>query len=188
MPASPGGRPPRERCARPRSSFAGTSPTRFTGLRFRWWAAGVRSWTPLGAAVRSRRRGARARAHLETTGSLSNKMQDGAFLEPQCALAELDLQGRLTLWTSTQSPHYVARTVAMLINEGADAVQQGVCTPEGADTAMKLGVNYPAGPFEWLAQWPAAEVVTLLDALDSYYRGERYRVSPWLRRRAHAAP
>ena len=27
----------------------------------------------------------------------------------------------------------VARTVAMLINEGADAVQQGVCTPDGAD-------------------------------------------------------
>jgi 3-hydroxybutyryl-CoA dehydrogenase len=43
--------------------------------------------------------------------------------------------------------------VAMLINEAADAVQQGVCTPEGADAAMKLGVNYPAGPFEWLARW-----------------------------------
>ena len=81
----------------------------------------------------------------------------------------------------------VARTVAMLINEAADAVQQGACTPEGADTAMKLGVNYPAGPFEWLAQWAAADVVALLDALDNCYRGERYRVSPWLRRRARAA-
>jgi 3-hydroxybutyryl-CoA dehydrogenase len=47
---------------------------------------------------------------------------------------------------------------------------------------MKLGVNYPAGPFEWLAQWNAATVITLLDALDTHYRGERYRVSPWLRR------
>jgi 3-hydroxybutyryl-CoA dehydrogenase len=70
----------------------------------------------------------------------------------------------------------------MLINEAADAVLQGVCTPEGADAAMKLGVNYPAGPFEWLAQWNAAAVITLLDALDAQYRGERYRVSPWLRR------
>jgi 3-hydroxybutyryl-CoA dehydrogenase len=77
----------------------------------------------------------------------------------------------------------VARTLAMLINEAADAVLQGVCTPEGADAAMKLGVNYPAGPFEWLAQWSVPEVVTLLDALDAHYRGERYRVSPWLRRR-----
>ena len=77
----------------------------------------------------------------------------------------------------------VARTIAMLINEAADAVQQGVCNPDGADAAMKLGLNYPAGPFEWLVQWGAAEVVALLDALDAHYRGERYRASPWLRRR-----
>ena len=78
----------------------------------------------------------------------------------------------------------VARTVAMLINEAADAVHQGVCSAEGADAAMKLGVNYPAGPFEWLARWDAAAVVQLLDALDHAHRGERYRVSPWLARRA----
>jgi 3-hydroxybutyryl-CoA dehydrogenase len=77
----------------------------------------------------------------------------------------------------------VARTVAMLINEAADAVQQGVCSPAGADAAMKLGVNYPAGPFEWLAGWSAREVIALLEALDAHYRGERYRVSPWLRPR-----
>ncbi|WP_114972004.1 3-hydroxyacyl-CoA dehydrogenase [Rhodoferax ferrireducens] len=75
----------------------------------------------------------------------------------------------------------VARTLAMLINEAADAVHQGVCTAEGANAAMKLGVNYPAGPFEWLADWNAGAVIGLLDALDAHYRGERYRVSPWLR-------
>jgi 3-hydroxybutyryl-CoA dehydrogenase len=78
----------------------------------------------------------------------------------------------------------VARTVAMLVNEAADAVLQGVCSETAADAAMKLGVNYPAGPFEWLAGWSAREVVGLLDALDAHYRGERYRASPWLRRRA----
>ena len=81
----------------------------------------------------------------------------------------------------------VARTVGMLINEGADAVLQGVCTPEGADAAMKLGLNYPAGPFEFLARWSVAEVTALLDALDAHYRGERYRPSPWLRLRAFTA-
>jgi len=78
----------------------------------------------------------------------------------------------------------VARTVAMLINEGADAVLQGVCTTEGADAAMRLGVNYPAGPFEFLARWSITEVTALIDTLDHHYRGERYRVSPWLRRRS----
>lgn len=77
----------------------------------------------------------------------------------------------------------VARTLAMLINEAADAVQQGVCSQEGADAAMKLGVNYPAGPFEWLAGWSVPGVVAVLEALDTHYRGERYRVSPWLRQR-----
>ena len=78
----------------------------------------------------------------------------------------------------------VARTLAMLINEAADAVLQGVCTPEGADAAMKLGVNYPAGPFEWLAGWNESDVVRLIDTLDHHCRGERYRVSPWLRQRS----
>ena len=76
----------------------------------------------------------------------------------------------------------VARTLAMLINEAADAVLQGVCSPEGADAAMKLGVNYPAGPFEWLAGWNRAGVMAVLQALDAEYRGERYRISPWLLR------
>jgi 3-hydroxybutyryl-CoA dehydrogenase len=76
----------------------------------------------------------------------------------------------------------VARTIAMLINEAADAVLQGVCTPEGADAAMKLGVNYPAGPFEWLARWSPQGVASVMRTLDDEYRGERYRLSPWLRR------
>jgi 3-hydroxybutyryl-CoA dehydrogenase len=78
----------------------------------------------------------------------------------------------------------VARSVGMLVNEAADAVQQGVCSEAGADAAMKLGVNYPQGPFEWLAAWSAREIVALLDALDHHYRGERYRASPYLRARA----
>jgi 3-hydroxybutyryl-CoA dehydrogenase len=76
----------------------------------------------------------------------------------------------------------VARTIAMLVNEASDAVEQGVCDAAGADAAMTLGVNYPAGPFTWLALWGADAVVRLLDALDAQYRGERYRVSPRLRR------
>ena len=77
----------------------------------------------------------------------------------------------------------VARTVAMLINEASDAVHQGVCSAQGADEAMQLGVNYPAGPFQWLALWGVPAVVHLLDQLDAHYRGERYRVSPGLRHR-----
>jgi 3-hydroxybutyryl-CoA dehydrogenase len=103
------------------------------------------------------------------------------------ALAWLSALGYTPLPVADTPGLVVARTVAMLINEAADAVLQGVCDPAGADAAMKLGVSYPAGPFEWLARWDVGAVVTLLDALDAQYRGERYRVSPWLRRRVAAA-
>ncbi len=80
----------------------------------------------------------------------------------------------------------VARTVAMLVNEGADAVWQGVCDESAADQAMKLGVNYPAGPFEWLALVGAGALTVLLDGLFQAYRSERYRVSPLLRQKCWA--
>jgi 3-hydroxybutyryl-CoA dehydrogenase len=82
----------------------------------------------------------------------------------------------------------VARTVAMLVNEAADAVLQGVCSTDAADAAMRLGVNYPQGPFEWLHAVGTERVIGIVQALNSHYRGERYRVSPWLQRRATVAP
>lgn len=77
----------------------------------------------------------------------------------------------------------LARTIAMLINEGADAVYQGVCDEQGADLAMKLGTNYPSGPFEWLAQIGIDPVFAILNNLHAFYRSERYRVSPLLQQR-----
>ncbi len=103
------------------------------------------------------------------------------------APAWLRLLGFLPLPVADTPGLVVARTLAMLINEAADAVLQGVCTPEAADAAMRLGVNYPAGPFEWLQAWSGPGVARVVDALDSAYRGERYRLSPWLRRADHRA-
>lgn len=77
----------------------------------------------------------------------------------------------------------VARTIAMLINEAADAVWQKVCTEADADLAMTLGVNYPAGPFDWLNELGADRVTALLDHLFDAYRSERYRISPLLRKK-----
>lgn len=82
----------------------------------------------------------------------------------------------------------VARTIAMLVNEAADAVQQGVCTAEAADQAMTLGVNYPEGPHAWRDAWGSAAVIALIEALDRHHRGERYRVSPGLRQALWSLP
>lgn len=74
----------------------------------------------------------------------------------------------------------VARTIAMLVNEGVDVVRRGEASADDVDTAMKLGTNYPRGPHEWLAELGAATVVAQLRALDAAFPGGRYRVSPAL--------
>lgn len=56
-------------------------------------------------------------------------------------------------------------------------VWQGVCDESGADTAMKFGTNYPAGPFEWLSRVGVDHTVALLNNLFEAYRSERHRAS-----------
>jgi 3-hydroxybutyryl-CoA dehydrogenase len=77
----------------------------------------------------------------------------------------------------------VMRTVAMLANEAADAVNQGVCSAAAVDIAMQKGVNYPRGPLAWADAVGAAHIVAVLSNLAATYGEERYRVSPLLRRK-----
>ncbi|MBA5606516.1 3-hydroxyacyl-CoA dehydrogenase PaaC [Duganella sp. FT3S] len=77
----------------------------------------------------------------------------------------------------------VMRTVAMLANEAADAVHQGVCSAKAADIAMQKGVNYPRGPLAWADAVGVGHVVNVLHNLAAGYGEDRYRVSPLLRRR-----
>ncbi|SEF15509.1 hydroxyphenylacetyl-CoA thioesterase PaaI [Jiangella alba] len=80
----------------------------------------------------------------------------------------------------------VARTVATLAAAAADAVDSGVATAEDVDTAMRLGVNYPRGPYEWGAALGWQWVAGVLDALAAAEDPGRYRVSRQLRGRTSA--
>ncbi len=80
----------------------------------------------------------------------------------------------------------VMRTVAMLANEAADAVYQGVCSPEAADAAMRLGVNYPKGPLAWADAVGLPTIRTVLANLGSSYGEDRYRISPLIQRHVFA--
>ena len=82
----------------------------------------------------------------------------------------------------------VMRTVAMLANEAADAVHQGVCSARAVDIAMQKGVNYPRGPLAWLDAIGMGQVVTVLANLAATYGEDRYRVAPLLRRKLAADP
>ena len=72
----------------------------------------------------------------------------------------------------------VMRTVAMLANEAADAVNQGVCEAKAADSAMRLGVNYPCGPLAWADAVGLSVIRDVLANLGRTYGEDRYRISP----------
>ncbi|MEO7028510.1 MAG: 3-hydroxyacyl-CoA dehydrogenase [Acidobacteriaceae bacterium] len=78
----------------------------------------------------------------------------------------------------------VLRTVAMLANEAADAVNHGVCSAADCDLAMRKGVNYPKGPLAWADSLGLATIVTALENIGNAYGEDRYRISPLLRRKA----
>ena len=81
----------------------------------------------------------------------------------------------------------VTRTVAMLVNEAADAVQQGIASADDVDAAMQKGVNYPIGPMAWGRLTGFGHITTVLRHLAQAYGEDRYRTSPWLQRTVHAA-
>lgn len=80
----------------------------------------------------------------------------------------------------------VMRSVAMLANEAADAVNQGVCDAKGADAAMRLGVNYPCGPLAWADRVGLPTINRVLCNLGLAYGEDRYRISPLIQHHVFA--
>ncbi|MBL7794243.1 MAG: 3-hydroxybutyryl-CoA dehydrogenase [Saprospiraceae bacterium] len=78
------------------------------------------------------------------------------------------------------------RILVMLINEAADALHWGIASAGDIDAAMTKGVNYPKGLLQWAKEWGYSACVDVLDELYDTYREDRYRCSPWLRRRRGA--
>lgn len=77
----------------------------------------------------------------------------------------------------------VLRTVAMLVNEAADAVATGICSVDAVDEAMRHGVNYPRGPMAWAEAVGLDFFARALANLRDHYGEERYRTSVLIQRR-----
>ena len=58
------------------------------------------------------------------------------------------------------------RVICMIINEAFDALKQGVASREDIDLSMKLGTNYPFGPFEWADRIGLDNIKKLMNALE----------------------
>jgi 3-hydroxybutyryl-CoA dehydrogenase len=94
--------------------------------------------------------------------------------------AQLREMGFHTVETSIISCGFIfPRTIAQIINEAFFALEEGVAGREDIDRAMKFGVNYPKGPFEW-ARDRELFVRTLLLELQEQTGDARYRPAPSL--------
>jgi 3-hydroxybutyryl-CoA dehydrogenase len=75
------------------------------------------------------------------------------------------------------------RVISCIVNEAFLALSEGVATGEDIDEAMKLGANYPKGPFEWAEEIGVPRILQTLDCLRTTH-GEAYIAAPSLRERA----
>ena len=85
--------------------------------------------------------------------------------------------------TPTDAAQIALRIEATLINEAHWLLSEGGTTATGIDTAMKLGLNFPRGPFEALALHSRPAVLATLSALQAaapQAMKDRYTPAPGL--------
>src|SRR5580765_6854231 len=87
----------------------------------------------------------------------------------------LSLLNKKPEWVPDVKGFISPRVVSMIINEAYFALQENVSTKEEIDIAMKLGTNYPYGPFEWSKQIGLENIYALLSKL--YVQDKRYAVA-----------
>ena len=78
-------------------------------------------------------------------------------------------------------PGFIAASIiSMIINEAYCTVEEGTATREDIDLAMKLGTNYPFGPFEWGKRIGLSNICALLEAVRRDSGDDRYKICPLL--------
>ncbi len=106
--------------------------------------------------------------------------RNGLFLPPQLTQDFLS-RGEIKLAPEDEAQgEIIARILAMIMNEAAFAVGEGVASVRDIDTAMKLGTNYPKGPLKWADQIGLDRVYAVLKGLQDAFGEERYRPAPVL--------
>jgi 3-hydroxybutyryl-CoA dehydrogenase len=79
-----------------------------------------------------------------------------------------------------------ARVVCRIINEAFYMLQEGSAAEADIEQAMKLGVNYPYGPFEWARRIGLANVYDVLAGLRQELGADQYAICQLLQKRAQA--
>jgi 3-hydroxybutyryl-CoA dehydrogenase len=106
--------------------------------------------------------------------------------EKQSFVATLAAQGLVAVELPDWPGLVVLRTLALIANEGFEAVLQGIADEAGIDAAMIYGVNYPKGPIAWAREVGLDRICSLLSHVGAATGDMRYRPSLRLRMSVHA--
>lgn len=87
-----------------------------------------------------------------------------------------------TEWVADIPGFISPRVVTTIINEAYITLEEKVSSKTEIDTAMKLGTNYPYGPFEWSEKIGLKKIYNLLSILAQ--TNKRYEPSPLLKKEA----
>lgn len=79
----------------------------------------------------------------------------------------------------------VNRVLHVFLIEAVRLVEEGVATPEDIDTACKLGLGHPMGPFELMDATTSSLCLQAQEIMHDAY-GERFRPRPLLKQRVQA--
>lgn len=79
----------------------------------------------------------------------------------------------------------VNRVLHVFMIEAVRLVEEGVATPEDIDTACKLGLGHPMGPFELMDATTSSLCLQAQEIMHDAY-GERFRPRPLLKQRVQA--
>lgn len=91
---------------------------------------------------------------------------------------------KTTEWVADVPGFLTARVISTIINEAYFTLAEKVSTKDEIDTAMKLGTNYPFGPFEWSEKIGLKNIYGLLMLLSK--TNSRYTPSDLLQKEALA--
>jgi 3-hydroxybutyryl-CoA dehydrogenase len=119
---------------------------------------------------------------MVAAGTLGRKTGSGFYAAGDAAMAAPTSATGSAKRESLPHATIVERVNLALINEAYRAVEERVASPQDIDTAMKLGVNHPIGPFERAGQLGLRAVV---EGLRRQYEaaglsGDQYEVAPLL--------
>lgn len=112
-------------------------------------------------------------------GFLQLNLWEAASNDEQKIQPVIEALGQKIIFVKDEPGFVAARVISMIVNEAFYAVGERVSTQKEIDLAMKLGTNYPNGPFEWAQKIGVKNIYELLETLSK--KEKRYLPAPALK-------